>query len=96
MNGPGESWLAPERLAKIDDIEFQERGRLCCDDRRVALLAGQQNELSEEFPRTEMNRLRQAYLNLARSNKIHGVARLAPPRGLHALRGSFAEPRIRL
>src|SRR5215469_11421942 len=68
----------------------------CCDDRRVALLAGQQNELSEEFPRTEMNRLRQAYLDLARSNKIYGAALLAPPRGLHALRGSLAEPRIRV
>ena len=48
MDDLSEIGLAPEQLAKIDDIEAEKRALPHCDDRRVARTAGQQRNLADE------------------------------------------------
>src|SRR5215469_791140 len=50
-DNPGEFRLAPEQLAKIDDVEPQQRALRHRDDRCVAGIAGQKRDLAEEVSR---------------------------------------------
>src|SRR5207244_1825894 len=46
----GEFRLAPEQVAKIDDVEAEKCGWPRRDDRSVTRIAGQQSELAKEIP----------------------------------------------
>jgi hypothetical protein len=67
--------LAPEQLAKIGNIEAEERALAHRDDRRVAWTAGEQGYFAKEFSRPEKDRLGlQLNLDLARNDKINAIA----------------------
>src|SRR5579871_1130893 len=63
---PRQLRLARQQFVEIDDVERQQRAWLCRGDRGVARVAGQQRQLAEELPRSEVERSRlQLHLNLA-------------------------------
>src|SRR5262245_47695694 len=73
----GELRLAPEEMAKIDDVETKKRGLPHGDDGGVARIAGQQREFAKEIPRLETDRLwSQSDFEFARGDKIHAIAAL--------------------
>jgi hypothetical protein len=56
MDDPGELGLAPQQLAKVDDVEDEQRAWPDRDDRGIAGTAGDQCDLAKEFARPENHR----------------------------------------
>ena len=67
--------LAPEQLAKIGDIEAEERALARRDDGRIAWTTGEEGHFAKEVSRPEVYRLG-LHLNLdvARNDKIHAIS----------------------
>src|ERR1700730_3025672 len=79
-NDAGEFRLAPEEVAKIDDVQAEQRAWPHRDDGGVARIAGQQRELSKERPGSNTEGAgHHADFALAGGDKIHAVAALAAP-----------------
>ena len=71
-------WLPPEQLAKIRDIEAEERALVHRDDRRIAWTTSEQRYFAKEAPRPEKDRLGlKLNLDFARNDKIHTISWLA-------------------
>ena len=67
-------WLPPEQLAKIRDIEAEERALVHRDDRRIAWTTSEQRYFAKELPRPEKDRLGlKLNLDFARNNIIHAI-----------------------